>query len=347
MSQHTIILCTSEYPPDHGGVGRYLVGLVAQSTLPVRVVRIARAARWFDVFRTLVRVTWGNRRDTTVWCSHIFPIGTACWLLSWAGMRYTLYFHGMDIAIASHASIVRRWIARRIIARATEVYANSGYTADLVTQFCGRSDVRVHHPHIPALPEVPTDSIRLLREQSRIPATARIVLVACRLVERKGVDRVINAFADLPAELDAVLVIVGDGPMRSAWEELARTRGIVDRVRWIGAVPDSELYTWYAASALFALLPRSSSVDFEGFGIVYIEAGWYGIPVIATRTGGIADAVVDSETGFLLPDTDDTDLVTRAMAQLLADEPLRQRMGKRAQEHVQQFFVWNDKSNRS
>lgn len=347
MTPHSIILCTSEYPPDHGGVGRYLAALVQHSDIPVTVVRVERTARWFDVFRRVERETRGKRRATTLWCSHIFPIGTACWLLSWVGVRYELYFHGMDIAIASSAGMVRRWVARRIIARATRVYANSVYTADLVSALSKRSAVHVRHPRISALSQVQASLIRTLRTQTNINEASQIVLVACRLVERKGVDRVIRAFALLPAELDATLVIVGDGPQRAVWEELSRSCGITDRVRWVGSVSDADLYTWYAAAAIFALLPRASSTDFEGFGIVFIEAGWYGVPVIATRTGGISDAVVDTETGYLLPDTDDPEPVVRIMEQLLGDQQLRLRMGKRAQERVQNLFVWNDKNSHS
>ncbi len=344
MQKH-IVLCTHEYTPDHGGVARYLSGLVAHSETPVAVERLDRTARWFDVCIALWKATAQREQIEEVWCSHIFPIGTACYIISWVRrIPYVVYFHGMDIERVAQHRGWKQWLARRIVARATRVYANSHYTATRVEQVTGRRDVHIQFPKIEPLPQSSSQDSASVRAARGIAQKDVVLLSVARLVRRKGVDRVVRALSRLASSV--VLVVIGDGPERSALEQLAKELGVVDRVHWLGAVDDATTYAWYQSADIFVLPPRVLTADIEGFGIVYLEAGWYGLPVIATRTGGIPDAVADGETGYLLPDTEDPAPMVHAIDQLVQDPALRTRMGDRARTRVRQQFVWNERSNR-
>lgn len=345
MQRHRV-LCTSEYTPDHGGVARYLHGLVKTSTQPVEVVRVDRSARWYQVLRTLWRATAEPQSVASILCSHVVPIGTACYLLSLLrAIPYEVYFHGMDIAlIAQQSRSWRRWLVRRIVRRAAAVYANSHYTAEMVHRVTGYAKVQVKYPTIAPLPECDESRVQI-RDEVGFATTDTVLLSVARLVYRKGVDRVLRAIAVL--EPSVKLVVIGDGPERKTLEQLAATLGIADRVRVLGAVEDAATYRWYHAADLFVMPPRMLGPDVEGFGMVYLEAGWYGLPVIATRTGGIPDAVVDGETGLLIDDSDDPVVLANSIQRLNDDPALRAQLGAQARSRVRQYFVWNEPNNRS
>lgn len=123
------------------------------------------------------------------------------------------------------------------------------------------------------------------------------VLFVGRLIERKGVNHLIEAFASLGAEGEkARLVIVGDGPDRRALEDLARARGVADRVEFRGAMRWSGLPEIYREASVFALPARE-----EAMSNAALEAMASGLPVITTETG-VAEVL--DENGFVVPRAD-------------------------------------------
>ncbi len=123
----------------------------------------------------------------------------------------------------------------------------------------------------------------------------KVVLFVGRLVEIKGVRYLIEAMK----EINAKLVIVGDGPIRKELEEQAKEQG--DKIVFLGSKTHEELKTIYASSDLFvAPSITAKNGGQEGFGLVMLEAMASGLPVIASRSGGIVDLVHDGENGFLV-----------------------------------------------
>ena len=82
----------------------------------------------------------------------------------------------------------------------------------------------------------------------------------------------------------------------------------------------------YQESSAFFLAPQQEGLQFEGFGLVFLEAGAYGLPVVATRTGGVPEAVQDGVTG-LLADAEDSEGLARALLRLLTEPGLRRELG--------------------
>jgi phosphatidylinositol alpha-1,6-mannosyltransferase len=170
-----------------------------------------------------------------------------------------------------------------------------------------------------------------------------VVVCVSRLVRRKGQDTLIRALPGVLAEIpDAVLLIVGDGPYRADLERLAAETGVAASVRFTGAVPWAELPAHYGAGDVYAMpcRTRRGGLDVEGLGIVYLEASATGLPVVAGDSGGAPDAVLEGETGYVVPGRDLAALTDRLLT-LLQDPSLRARMGARGRAWVEQSWRWD------
>lgn len=170
-----------------------------------------------------------------------------------------------------------------------------------------------------------------------------VVVCVSRLVRRKGQDTLIEAMPRVLASVpDAVLLIVGGGPYRADLEKLAAERGLTDSVRFTGPVPWEELPAHYGAGDVFAMpcRTRRRGLDVEGLGIVYLEASATGLPVVAGDSGGAPDAVLDGETGWVVPGGH-PDAAADRVVQLLGDPELRTRMGARGRQWVESQWRWD------
>ena len=163
-------------------------------------------------------------------------------------------------------------------------------------------------------PGIDSDRFRPVADRHpEVDPTHESILVLSRLDPRKGIDHAVRAFARLDRP-NAELLIAGTGRLEPVLRELADDLGVGDRVRFLGFVPDEELPSLYSSVDLF-VLPS----EYEGFGIVFVEAMACGTPVIGTDVGGIPTAVDDGATGYLVSRGDVQGLADR-MAELLADE---------------------------
>jgi len=155
-----------------------------------------------------------------------------------------------------------------------------------------------------------------------------LILFVGRLVEKKGVGDLLDAFARLDPVLDCRLWIVGDGKQRPVLEAKARRLGLGDKVRFWGRRPHHELPAFYAAADLFvAPSVTDRRGDTEGQGVVFLEAMASATAVIATRTGGIEEVIEDGRHGLLV-EPGDPHALTAAMTRLLRDDDLRRRLAR-------------------
>lgn len=154
-----------------------------------------------------------------------------------------------------------------------------------------------------------------------LPADAFVVGSLARLTAHKGIDDLIEAVAALGADDNIVLVVAGDGEERRRLQRIAAER-LVGRALFPGRIDDPGLL--YAAADVFALPSRM-----EGFGLVYIEAAFHGVPSVGADAGGVREAVRDGETGFLVP-PGDVPALAGAIRTLREDSDLRRRLGAAA-----------------
>ncbi len=306
----TTLLLTAFALPDEGGIQRS-VHQVA-TALGRRVLVVApphEGGAMFDrsvayqVYRRdilggrqwpswgwLVRWMWEARRSSArvVLFGHCSGACFAAPVFRLFGFRYSILVHGRDLL----AERRRRsgWYFDWVLRHADWVGVNSSFVAKLVHEArvpYGRI-VRTH-------PAVPDDLLR-------VPLggrTHRIVTVS-RLVWRKNVDTAIEAFAQLVAQdTELMFDIVGDGPERPALESLARKLKVFDRIVWHGHVSDARRDEILRQASVFVMAPRvgESGTDVEGLGLVYLEAAAYGLPIVASPTGGVTDIVVSGVTG--------------------------------------------------
>lgn len=156
----------------------------------------------------------------------------------------------------------------------------------------------VYVPNAVAVPDLSTTPRELARKKLGCKPSELIVLSAGRLSKEKGIDILLEAFANLSSS-DKVfkLIIAGDGPLRSELQNLANNLGIHERVNFAGYVND--VSTYYAAADVFVMSSHT-----EGSPMALMEAMSWGLPVVATEVGGIPDIVQDGHNGCLVPPAD-------------------------------------------
>lgn len=175
-----------------------------------------------------------------------------------------------------------------------------------------------------------------------------VVVCVSRLMPRKGQDTLIGAWPTvLKAIPDAALLIVGGGPYREKLERLVRENRMDRHVVITGGVPWSELPAHFAAGDVFAMpcRTRNRGLDVEGLGIVYLEASSTGLPVIAGDSGGAPDAVLDDQTGVVIPGGD-VSAVADAVVSLLGDPPRARAMGSAGRDWIESYWRWDLVSQR-
>jgi glycosyltransferase involved in cell wall biosynthesis len=168
-----------------------------------------------------------------------------------------------------------------------------------------------------------------------------VLVTACRLIGWKGVDDAIRAVGALRDQgLNVRHLVLGDGEVRPALERLSRDLGLEDSVTFLGQVNHEELPRYYALAAAAVFSP----VGAETFGISIAEAMACGVPVVATKVGGIPEMV--GEEGALLAPPRDVAGLARVLTELLRDSGLRARLARSARRRVEERFTWTATAQR-
>jgi phosphatidylinositol alpha-1,6-mannosyltransferase len=168
-------------------------------------------------------------------------------------------------------------------------------------------------------------------------------LTVGRLVSRKGIDTVLRVLPLLlPSFPDLQYMIVGDGPDRPRLQALVQALNLQRVVTFLGQVTDAQLLTAYHQAHIFVMPVREEqqAASLEGFGIVFLEAGACGLPVIAGRSGGAIEAVRDGQTGYLVEPRDPKALAKKVLT-LLQNAELRQQMGQNGRRWVETKMNWD------
>lgn len=364
------LLVTNDFPPTVGGIQSYVRDFAdqlvrregADSLVVFASTQDAEAALRWDASVPYTVVRWPRRvmlptpataramqrlirahGVSTVWFGAAAPLALMGAAAKRAGAGTVIATtHGHEVGWAKLP--VARQALRAIGRSADTVTYISDYTLQrLRTAFGSR-------PEFVALPSgVDTAFFRPATAAQRAAARdslgvgdAPLIVCSSRLVARKGQDALIRALPKVRRQAaGARLVIVGSGPYEQQLRTLAG-----EGVLFTGAVPGEQLRDIVAAADVFAMPARTrlGGLDVEGLGIVYLEAQACGVPVVAGRSGG-APETVTPETGVVV-DGRDTDVVARAIGQLLVDAQRRTRMGHAGRAHVRENFSWEVLGNR-
>ena len=286
--------------------------------------------------------------------ANVAPRGARNALLNAAAFRDALRFRpdvtlSMHIVVSPAAAAIRRALGTSTVqyfyaeeigarpklavfaaGRADEVIAISAYTAGLIT---ATGVVPASMRLIPPGVDIPSDPTPEIIDRPTL-------LTVARLEERyKGHDVLVRALPLVRAKVpDVQWVVVGDGSLREGLEQQARSYGVADSIRFLGAVSDEQRNSWLRRTNLLAMPSRLPAGGYpgEGFGIVFLEAGAYGKPVVAGNVGGAIESVSDGESGLLVDPVDPL-AVAEAITGLLLDPELARRLGRAGQDRARRF----------
>jgi len=358
-----LLLLTNDFPPRAGGIQQYCHNLVSRldpssvtvyapawpgapefdAAQPFRVVRhpTSRLLPTGDLARRVVALVREVRPDVVCFGAS-FPLGLLAGRINRAtGVPCMGFSHGVEVAVG-RVPLVRRLLAG-VAADLRLMTAVSRWSAARVER-----GVRGRCP-VELLPSgVATDSYHPGVDGSAIRARhglddAPVCVCVSRLVPRKGQDRLIQAWPAVVARvLDARLLLVGGGPAERRLRRLAATSPASDRIHLTGEVPWEELPAHYAAGDVFAMPCRTRwlGLDLEALGAVFLEAAAAGLPVVAGRSGGAPETVVEGETGTVV-DGRRAEPVGDAVAALLADLPRGAAMGEAGRRFVEARYGWD------
>ena len=232
--------------------------------------------------------------------------------------RFAVFVHGTELDTARSGS------RARALREAHRLLVNSEFTAAaLRAAIPSRADrVRV----VPLC--IDPERIRLWESAGAEipPAREPAALLVGRMwsEERgKGHDALIEGWSEVRRRVPAAqLWIVGEGDDAERMQSLARERGVADAVRFLGRVSDAELGALYRRASVFAMPSRQ-----EGFGLVYAEAMWHGLPCIGSTADAAGQVIEDGKTGLLVPYAD-ARASAEAVAALLAEPARARAMGE-------------------
>jgi phosphatidylinositol alpha-1,6-mannosyltransferase len=251
--------------------------------------------------------------------------GVAAFLIKrLTGVPYMVFAHGLDVYEPQRSPKALR-LMKLILRNASIVAANSAFTKTLVEKTEPRAKARVISPVCD-----PARFAQRTLPRPKVCEGRNVILTVGRLVRSKNHEAVIRALPEVVRKFpDTVYLVIGDGPEEKALKTLAVTSGLSDKVIFLSGVKDEELAAYYHWCDIFVMASREMPQrgEVEGFGIVFLEAGLCAKPVIAGRSGGIPDAVVDGVTGILV-DPADEGAIASAIIRLLADRRLAKEMGE-------------------
>jgi phosphatidylinositol alpha-1,6-mannosyltransferase len=355
-----VLVVTNDFPPRVGGVQQYVSNVVVNLP-PERVAVLAPnwpgwrdfdAEQPFPIHRWPSTFLWPTRdllrrvmsaakehRAEVILFGHGFPLADMGPALSARGFPYVVLTHGAEVWLARVPAMSAAM--RRAFARARAVTAVSHFTAEAIRPLVPPEvGVDVVSPGVDARRFSPDVDGRSVKERHGLEGR-KVVLCASRLVPRKGQDVLLQGM-DLVRELvpEAGLLLVGSGPYGRRLQDLA-SAAPPGSVTFAGQIPDADLPAYYAACDVFAMPCRSrwGGLEVEGFGIVFLEAAAAGKSVVAGRSGGAEEAVVDQETGLVVEGREPK-AVALAVASLLRAPDVADRMGQAGRRRVEEGFTW-------
>lgn len=314
-----------------GAIAHSLFPECAIFTLPV--TQQAALSSWSG-FPRLAAACWEIRRGDfpavdLVHSLEAYPTGlVGSWLARRLGCPHAITTHGTYGVIWIERALDRR-AYEQVLQRTKLVCPVSQGTAQLVQRYFGESLTHATVHTILNGNHFYKSFPRAAAFDRPFPPTPTVLSVG-DVKPRKGQLTSLAAFASVKSRLPAARYLIAGSYQQDDYyrklQQFIVEHGLQD-VTFLGRVSESDLHHLYQESSLFVLAPQQAGLHFEGFGLVYLEAGAYGLPVVGTRTGGVPDAVKDGETGVLV-EPGDVPGLAEAVFQLLADPELARRMGQ-------------------
>jgi len=352
-----ILLFTLEYPPFHGGVANYYGNLVKYWPEPAKIFVLNNNAgrlinnklpflKWLPAYFAL-RQKIKQEKIEHILIGQILPLGTVALICARFGKtEYSVILHGLDLAFALKRWR-KKWLAGKILKNSKKIICSNGYVAEMARRAFSDLERKIDVVN-PGVENRATRNAQLVTQiRDKYNLENKIILLSVgRLVKRKGFDKVIGA---MPAVLkqvpNLVYFILGNGEEIDNFKFKISNLKLEKNIIIITDAPDDEKNIWYNLSDIFIMPARNIGGDFEGFGIVYLEANLAGKPVIAGRSGGVPDAVIDGLNGLLVNPESVAD-ITQAIIKLALDPDLRRKLGEQGRIRAINDFNWEKQVNK-
>ncbi|MGH9128540.1 MAG: glycosyltransferase family 4 protein [Acidimicrobiales bacterium] len=357
------LLVTNDFPPKVGGIQSYLWELwrrlppgsftvltighpgaaAFDRAQPFRVVRLpARMLLPTPALAHQVKSLAAEVGAGLVVLDPAVPLGVVGLRL---GLPYAVVLHGAEVSIPGRLPLTSNALARVLRSSVGAICAGD-WVRHEATRVAAPSELSTLTitPGVDHTRFAPLSRPQRLaaRERLGLPRDGDLVLSVGRLVPRKGTATLVDAITQLaPSRPELTLAIAGSGRERARLERRSAVLG--PRCVMLGRVPDSALPALYGAADIFAqpTCTRWAGLEQEGFGIVFVEAAACGVPAVAGRGGGSAEAVIDGVTGLVVDRPRDPTSVARAIAALLDDATKRDRLGTQARERVESELTYD------
>ena len=355
------ILLTLDFPPEIGGIQRYLFDIVrntygredlvvagcghpiddADISVNARTAWVSTPlSRWnkkfslFPMFLKYVVCVFAKSELFEVECGNVYA-AIVPWIAGFlTGISYSVYTHGTELLFLRKKSM-RGAVLKKILFGSQKIFANSAYTSSLIKNAGFLNEITIISPKIVLTRKI--NEATVLCKSSG----ARSIDILCvgRLVPHKGHSVLLGAVSMLPGNKSWRLVIVGEGPLYKDLVRLCEEKNIQDRVKFKHNLSTEELEDEYEKASLF-VLPSLERIDgVEGFGIVLLEAMAYGVPVIASCIGGIPEVLDEGSCGVLV-EAGNCVALAHAILALNEDAVKRRSLITAAYERVRSHYAW-------
>jgi phosphatidyl-myo-inositol dimannoside synthase len=364
-----ILIVSEDYPPYPGGVAQWAAGMAAalqrrghlltvlsrqreasaasprSDTVDLRMIR-GRRWRQFRTWyfrRAVERLLDHEPQDLVIATTWNAARGIAGPVRR-RGSRLACVVHGLEVT-RRMPRLKRFWLAHTL-RRCECIVAVSAFTRDFLRErlFLDPERLFVVANGVDPSRFRPGLEVSAIRSRHGLQ-NKRVILTLARVVERKGHDLVIRALPQVLARVPDTVYLVagsGDASLLDRLRRLADELGVGSAVVFAGSVPENDVPLYYNACDVYVMPSRvlTASGDTEGFGITFLEANACGKPAVGGRSGGVADAVEDGVTGFLVDPADPGDLAEKIL--ILLEDPDRARaMGLAGRDRVVERFTWD------
>ncbi len=349
------ILLTLDFPPSIGGIQRYLHDIVKHHygsgdivlvgahkaacrgcsaeirAVPHSLGMLYHKLHLFTLLNRYRALTRSTRSRIITECGNVYA-ALVPWILR---KPYRVYTYGTELCALKNPT-PKNYLFRRILNEAEVVYVLGEYTNALLKR------AGVFRATVAMPPRIEVQSKDLRSAEQRYSRSCRKlkplhILSVGRLVEHKGFRLVIGAVAKLPDTCWGKLTIVGSGPNQNILQQQVDSLRLADRISIQGRLTDQQLAAEYTQADAFVLASRSSPRGTEGFGIVLLEAMSHGVPVIASRCGGIPEVLGDC--GLLFDEGDEGGL-REALCRLSENPELRSRLSSKGLSRIGTRYAW-------
>lgn len=364
-----ILIITLEFPPHLGGIATYVryfsesllnneVVILApkyhgdkeyDKTLKVKVIRknpYFPRFFWPRWLRLFWQVLWIARREKIdiIYLHHVLPTGYVAWLIKKIKkIPYLIFSHGTDIEMGTKSPWKRKML-RFVCKEAEQVIFNSESLRQrllkILPEFENKSTVLYPCPEKMFYENPLPEELDKLRTQYALNGKKVMVTIA-RMEEGKGYPHLLRVFQKLLDRIpNLVWVIIGDGPKKEWFIKEMQKKNLQNTIRFIGEMSHTELKKYYHLADLFVLLTHPDEGHEEGLGLVFLEAAACGIPVVAGKSGGVEEAVLNGETGIVVDIFKGDKIIIDSIVDLLQNKEFSARLGQQARERMKAGFQW-------